>query len=57
MTPRRSTKKESEIKNFVFPSKEENQDDGSLRKEELEKLLLERTETLEECKEAFDTLQ
>ena len=61
MTPRASNKRESEgVKKFAFPvvkEEPETQDDGSLRKEELEKLLLERTETLEECKDAFDALQ
>ena len=55
MTPRAHRKKESiaisentSSQKFVFPTAVEKPDDGSLSKDELEKLLLERTDQLED---------
>ena len=45
---------EEKVKRF---SAEETLNNGLIRIEELERLLLERTESLEECKEAFDALK
>ena len=64
MTPRVVNRKKtpsnnnlnSSSKKFVFPA-DEPKNDGSLSKQELEKLLLERTEALEEWKENFETLR
>ena len=63
MTPRaamlaqRASARNAEKKSFDFTPKENvKNDDGALNTKELEKLLLERTEELDELKEAFEAL-
>lgn len=62
MTPRaamlaqRASARNAEKKSFDFTPKDVKKDDGALDTKELEKLILERTEELDELKEAFEAL-
>ena len=56
LTPRK-TKQSFKGKLDLADMEEESPTDGSLNRKELERLLLERTEESEECKDAFYTLQ
>ena len=57
MLARRASTRNDEKKTFDFTPKESvKNDDGALDTKELEKLLLERTEELDELKEAFEAL-
>ena len=56
MLSRRASARNTDKKTFDFTPKENKKDDGALDTKELEKLLLERTEELDELKEAFEAL-